>query len=140
MVERIAPFCGTAKTTPHNAVFLQGLRAALTADAAWMGGDYGEQPVLGMRAFSRVYAGWGLSQPFYKRELWRQMGFDSLADFLTGFWEKRYGRRDANGRSLSAKSVAMPKINSAKVEGSGTDTAVLSSGPPCGACVGGSGA
>jgi len=96
MVERIAPFCGTAKTTPHNAVFLQGLRAALTADAAWMGGDYGEQPVLGMRAFSRVYAGWGLSQPFYKRELWRQMGFDSLADFLTGFWEKRYGRRDAN--------------------------------------------
>ena len=37
MVERIAPFCGTAKTTPHNAVFLQGLRAALTADAAWMG-------------------------------------------------------------------------------------------------------
>jgi len=77
MVERIAPFCGTANTTPHNAVFLQGLRAALTADAAWMGGDYGEQPVLGMRAFSRVYAGWGLSQPFYKRELWRQMGFDT---------------------------------------------------------------
>jgi hypothetical protein len=34
----------------------------------------------------------------------------------------------------------MPKINSAKVEGSGTDTAVLSSGPPCGACAGGSGA
>src|SRR5882762_4339892 len=58
--------------------------------------DYREQSVLGMRAFSRVYAGWGLSQPFYKRELWRQMGFDSLADFLTGFWEKRYGRRDAN--------------------------------------------
>jgi homoserine O-acetyltransferase len=96
MVERIAPFCGTAKTTPHNAVFLQGLRAALTADAAWMGGDYREQPVLGMRAFARVYAGWGLSQSFYKQELWRQMGFDSLASFLTGFWEQRYGRRDAN--------------------------------------------
>jgi homoserine O-acetyltransferase/O-succinyltransferase len=96
IVERIAPFCGTAKTTPHNLVFLQGLRAALTADAAWMDGDYREQPVLGMRAFSRVYAGWGLSQQFYKEELWRQMGFGSLADFLTGFWEKRYGRRDAN--------------------------------------------
>jgi hypothetical protein len=67
MVERIAPFCGTAKTTPHNALFLQGLRAALTADAAWMGGDYREQPVLGMRAFSRVYAGWGLSQPPRRR-------------------------------------------------------------------------
>ena len=34
MVERIAPFCGTAKTTPHNAVFLEGVRAALTTDCA----------------------------------------------------------------------------------------------------------
>jgi homoserine O-acetyltransferase len=96
MVERIAPFCGTAKTTPHNAVFLEGVRAALTADAAWMRGDYQEQPVQGLRAFSRVYAGWGFSQPFYKRELYRQMGFRSIDEVVTGFWEQRYMRRDAN--------------------------------------------
>jgi len=96
MVERIAPFCGTAKTTPHNVVFLEGVRAALTADAAWMNGDYQDQPVQGLRALARVYAGWGLSQPFYKRELYRQMGFGSLEDFITGFWERRYMRRDAN--------------------------------------------
>jgi homoserine O-acetyltransferase len=96
MVERIAPFCGTAKTTPHNAVFLQSLRAALTTDAAWMAGDYREQPVLGMKALARVYAAWGLSQEFYKQELWRSMGFDTLEAFVAGFWEKRYGRRDAN--------------------------------------------
>jgi homoserine O-acetyltransferase len=95
-VERIAPFCGTAKTTPHNAVFLEGLRAALTVDAAWMKGDYDNQPVAGTRAFARVYAGWGFSQPFYKRELYRQMGFGSLEEFLLGFWEKRFLRRDAN--------------------------------------------
>jgi homoserine O-acetyltransferase len=96
MVERIAPFCGTAKTTPHNAVFLEGVRAALTADAAWMSGDYQEQPVQGLRAFSRVYAGWGFSQPFYKRELYRQMGFRSIDEVVSGFWEQRYMRRDAN--------------------------------------------
>lgn len=96
MVERIAPFCGTAKTTPHNTVFLEGVRAALTADAAWMNGDYQVQPVNGMRALARVYAGWGFSQRFYKRELYRQIGFNSLEDFITGFWEKRYMRRDAN--------------------------------------------
>jgi homoserine O-acetyltransferase/O-succinyltransferase len=96
LVERIAPFCGTAKTTPHNAVFLQSLRAALTTDAAWMGGDYHDQPVLGMRALARVYAAWGLSQEFYKQELWRAMGFETLEGFVTGFWEKRYSRRDAN--------------------------------------------
>lgn len=96
MVERIAPFCGTAKTTPHNVVFLEGVRAALTADAAWMEGDYQDQPVQGLRALARVYAGWGLSQPFYKRELYRKIGFSSLDDFITGFWERRYMRRDAN--------------------------------------------
>ena len=96
MVERIAPFCGTAKTTPHNAVFLQGARSALTADAAWMDGNYQDQPVKGVRAFSHVYAGWAFSQPFYKQELYRQLGFTSLDDFIAGFWEKRYSRRDAN--------------------------------------------
>jgi len=96
MVERIAPFCGTARTTPHNAVFLQSLRAALTADAAWLNGDYLAQPEIGMKALARVYAAWGLSQQFYKRELWRQMGFETLDGFISGFWEKRYGRRDAN--------------------------------------------
>jgi homoserine O-acetyltransferase len=96
MVERIAPFCGTAKTTPHNAVFLEGVRAALTADCAWMNGDYQQPPVKGLRALARVYAGWGLSQPFYKQEIYRQMGFGSLDDFIGGFWEKRYMRRDAN--------------------------------------------
>ena len=96
MVQRIAPFCGTASTTPHNVVFLEGVRAALTADAAWMNGDYQDEPVKGLRALSRVYAGWGLSQAFYKRELFRPMGFSSLEDFITGFWEQRYTRRDAN--------------------------------------------
>jgi homoserine O-acetyltransferase len=96
MVERIAPFCGTAKTTPHNVVFLEGVRAALTADSAWTKGDYQDQPVQGMRALARVYAGWGFSQQFYKQDLYLQMGFSSLDDFITGFWEKRYMRRDAN--------------------------------------------
>ena len=96
MVERIAPSCGTARTTPHNAVFLEGLRATLTLDATWLNGDYENPPVAGIRAFARVYAGWGFSQPFYKRELYRQMGFGSLEEFLTGFWEKRFLRRDAN--------------------------------------------
>ena len=96
MVERIAPFCGTAKTTPHNAVFLEGVRAALTADGAWMDGEYQTPPVRGLRAFARVYAGWAFSQPFYKEELYRQLGFGSLPEFLSGFWEQRYSRRDAN--------------------------------------------
>ncbi len=96
LVERVAAFCGTARTTPHNLVFLEGLRAALTADAAWQEGWYERAPARGLRAFARVYAGWGFSQPFYRQELFRGLGFSSLEDFLVGFWERRFLRRDAN--------------------------------------------
>jgi homoserine O-acetyltransferase/O-succinyltransferase len=95
-VARIAPFCGTARTTPHNEVFLEGLRATLTLDPAWKQGDYESAPVAGVRAFARVYAGWGFSQAFSKQHLEKQLGFATVEDFLTGFWEKRFLRRDAN--------------------------------------------
>src|SRR5271169_706691 len=37
MVARIAPFCGSARTSRHNFVFLEGVKAALTADDAYQG-------------------------------------------------------------------------------------------------------
>ncbi|HWB48479.1 MAG TPA: alpha/beta fold hydrolase [Stellaceae bacterium] len=95
-VERIAPICGSAKTSPHNVVFLEGVKAALTADAAWQDGWFATQPTRGFQAFGRVYAGWGLSQAFYREELWRTIGFSSLEDFLIGSWEAGFRRRDAN--------------------------------------------
>jgi len=97
MVTKIAPFCGSARTSLHNVVFLEGVKAALTADDAWKHGWYDEQPTKGLRAMSRVYAGWGFSQAFYWDRVYREMGFSSLEDFLVGFWEGFFlDRRDAN--------------------------------------------
>ncbi|MHB1669599.1 alpha/beta fold hydrolase [Thiomonas sp.] len=96
MVERIAPFCGSAKTAPHNFVFLEGVKAALTNDEAWKNGWYDTPPTKGLRGVGRVYAGWGLSQPFYMQELWRSMGYSSLEDFLIAFWEGFFLPKDAN--------------------------------------------
>jgi homoserine O-acetyltransferase/O-succinyltransferase len=89
MVQRMLPFCGSSRTSPHNRVFLEGVKAALTADAAFAGGWYRPDalPVTGLRAAARVYAGWGFSQAFYWDEVWREMGHTSLEDFLVGFWE-----------------------------------------------------
>jgi homoserine O-acetyltransferase len=89
MVRRILPFCGSPRTAPHNKVFLDSLRAALTADAAFAGGWYPPDalPTRGLRAFARVYAGWGFSQAFYWNEVWRELGYTSLEDFAVGFWE-----------------------------------------------------
>jgi homoserine O-acetyltransferase len=97
MVPKIAPFCGSARTSEHNIVFLEGVKAALTADDAYNGGWYAEQPVKGLRAMARVYAGWGFSQAFYWDRVYRQMGYSSLEDFLVGFWEGFFlDDRDAN--------------------------------------------
>lgn len=90
MCERICPFAGSARTAPHNFVFLEGIRSALETDLQ----DGKARPEVGIRAFARVYAGWGFSQPFYKQELWRQLGFSSLEDFLFNFWETFFLKRD----------------------------------------------
>ena len=96
MVDAILPFCASAKTSPHNFVFLEGVKAALCADQTWNGGDYASPPVAGLKAFGRVYAGWAFSQTFYREGLYRQLGFDSVEDLLVD-WETDHAENwDAN--------------------------------------------
>lgn len=94
MVDRIASFCGNAKTWPQTYVVLDGLKAALMAS---VGSEYTKINQLAskdMRAVGRVYAGWGLSQTFYKEELYREMGFEELEDFLVGVWGNSFMSMD----------------------------------------------
>jgi homoserine O-acetyltransferase len=95
VVDAIAPICGSARTTPHNFVFLEGVKAALTCDAAFADGWYDEPPARGLTAFSRVYAGWMYSQDFYREAAYRTLGLQSVDDVLR-FVEGRFRRRDAN--------------------------------------------
>jgi homoserine O-acetyltransferase len=95
MVEAITPICGSARTSPHNSLFLEGVKAALVADAAFADGWYQTPPVKGLRAFARVYMGWAFSQDFFREQGYRQMGFASLEDSIR-FLEGYFRRRDAN--------------------------------------------
>ena len=94
-VDRALIICGTAKTSRHNVLFLEGLKRALMADAAFAGGDYEEAPALGLRAFASVYCGWAFSQAFFRKELYRDMGFSSVAE-LVDAWEGDHLGYDAN--------------------------------------------
>jgi homoserine O-acetyltransferase len=97
MVQRACPFCGSSKTSEHNIVFLEGVKAALTADDAFRGGWYEEKPAKGLRAAARVYAGWGFSQAFYWDQVYKELGYSDLEDFLVAFWEGFFlDRRDPN--------------------------------------------
>jgi len=95
-VERLCAVCGAARTSPHNQVFLEGVIAALTADESYRDGWFREPPLRGLRAMSRVYAGWAVSQSFYRYEIWRELGFETVEDFLVAGWEGNFRRRDAN--------------------------------------------
>ena len=65
-VERICCVCGTARTSPHNRLFLLSLRQALTADPHWTGSGFSGDPEQGLRTYALIYASWAASQPFFR--------------------------------------------------------------------------
>jgi homoserine O-acetyltransferase len=73
MVKALLAVCGSAKCWPLNYVFLEGIKAAMGSD-----GD--------RAAFGRAYAGWAYSAQFYRDEMYKTLGFETLESFLK-FWE-----------------------------------------------------
>lgn len=96
-VARIVVNCGSARTSVHNRVFLAGLMAVLEAAPEYDGAAlFSGQPRKAMRAFGRIYAGWALSQDFYRAGLHLSaLGAPDLETFLVRDWEQRFGRRPA---------------------------------------------
>ena len=109
-VKAILPFCASAKTSEHNIVFLEGVKAALQADAVYADGNYTQPPVKGLKAFARVYAGWAFSQTFYREQMYRLKGFDS-AEALLQDWEQDHLEWDANDLLCKLKTWQMGDIS-----------------------------
>jgi homoserine O-acetyltransferase/O-succinyltransferase len=95
-VARICATCGTARTTPHNLVFIDGVKSALKGDPAWRDGYFDGPANTGLRAMGRVYAGWAMSQAFYREHRYHDFGAVSMEDYIVRFWEANFLRRDAN--------------------------------------------
>jgi homoserine O-acetyltransferase len=92
--ERIFCVCGTARTTPHNRLFLLSLRQALTADPAWNGSGFDAVPEQGLRNFALIYASWAASQSFYRRGAHRQLGYADVESYVEQAWLPAYRRHD----------------------------------------------
>jgi homoserine O-acetyltransferase len=97
LVERAIVVCGSARTSIHNRVFLSGLLRTLEAAPEYLGGGrFSAEPVATLKAFSHIYAGWGLSQDFYRAELFRTaLGAPDLETFLRTDWEESFARHRA---------------------------------------------
>ena len=96
MVEAILPFCASAKTSEHNFVFLEGVKAALCADPIWNNGDYSSPPIEGLKAFGRVYAGWAFSQSFFREKKYKELGFKNVEELLIDWENDHINNWDAN--------------------------------------------
>lgn len=94
-VERLLAVCGSARTSQHNWVFLEGVKAALEADPIFDGGKYSTPPLRGLAAFGRVYAGWAYSQTFFRERLYEQLGHASPQALLSA-WAREHQGYDAN--------------------------------------------
>jgi homoserine O-acetyltransferase/O-succinyltransferase len=98
MVKRAAPIAGTARNTPHNFVFAAALGEAITSDPNWRDGWYGDgaEVQAGLRRHAKWWAVMGLCTELFKQEQWREAGFSSLDDFVTGFLEAYFLPMDPN--------------------------------------------
>ena len=97
-VKRVAAVCGSAKPSDFNIVFLDSLEAALLADkdtdvaAGWRLLGSCQQ---GLKAFARIYAGWGVPHQFYQKEIWRKSSrdgkaFSSREDFVVRSYDNGF--------------------------------------------------
>lgn len=102
-VGSVLAVCATIGCYPHNRVFLDGVAAALTADAAFADGHYRTPPVRGLGAFATVYAGWAYSQAFFRNARYRELGFADIGDVLD-YWREDHLQQDANNLLLQLRT------------------------------------
>jgi homoserine O-acetyltransferase len=115
MVKAILPFCASSKTSIHNHVFLEGVKAALTADLSWKNGKYKKQPIAGLKAFGRVYAGWAFSQEFYRKKLYKKLGFKNVEELLQNWENDHIKNWDANNLLCKLKTWQLNDISNNKI-------------------------
>lgn len=106
LVSRAIVVCGSARTSEHNKVFMSGLLRILEAAPEHTGnGRFSSEPVAALTAFGHVYAGWGLSQDFYRRGLHlTALGAPDLQTFIRTDWAETFVQRRA--ANLYAQALA----------------------------------
>lgn len=98
VVRRAAPIAGTARCTPHDALYVSVFSEALKSDPAWNGGEYTEPDAVatGLRRMARIFALMGVCPEFYKQAQWKTIDIPDVETFLTGFWEAWFLPMDPN--------------------------------------------
>jgi homoserine O-acetyltransferase len=126
--DRLVATAGTAKNYPHGVVRLEGQIAALTADAAFMNGNYTTPPRKGIEAFSVVWAGWLYSQEWWRKELWRVRAKPgtTFEQVLTNYRSHFIEGADANDLILQMRTWENHDVGASKGFGGDLEKALRS--------------
>jgi homoserine O-acetyltransferase len=82
-VERICCICGSAKTSPHNWVYLSGYKTIMECADGWQGGNCATWPPKLLRAVANLGATMAFSQDWYRASAFERVGAASPADVIT---------------------------------------------------------
>jgi len=88
-------WCGSAVEHPHGVMRLESFKSAIMADAAYNGGNYTEQPRVGLAAAGTHWSAWGTSQEWYRNRYFEQLGLNTLEEVNT-YYQNAFSRWDAN--------------------------------------------
>jgi homoserine O-acetyltransferase/O-succinyltransferase len=96
-VERAIVVCSSARTSEHNRVFISGLLRTFEAAPEHLGnGRFSKEPEGTLRAIGHIYAGWAMSQDFYRAGLHLSaFGAPDLETYLKTDWENSFLKRHA---------------------------------------------
>lgn len=108
-VVSIIPFCGTAKTYAHGFARLESAIATIQADQGWDNGLYMHPPKNGLKAWALHWATWFLSQDWYRKEKYKEMGYETVNAFLDARIQSNENI-DANNQIAQAKTWQLHDI------------------------------
>jgi homoserine O-acetyltransferase len=108
MVRRMASIAGAPRPSAWTRLWLQSvIEEPLTSDRHWAGGNYTDPEALqvGKRLVGHLAALTLPPKAFYRLELWRNLGFSSVDDFVARFWEAFWLPHDPNDLVLQARKA-----------------------------------
>ncbi|EJJ31480.1 alpha/beta fold hydrolase [Rhizobium sp. CF142] len=81
-VECILPMCGSARTSPHNYIFLATMKMAVKSSPDWLSGDYQGNALGSLQQFWLNADAWGFSQAYYRQGLHLTEKYQKTQDYL----------------------------------------------------------
>lgn len=105
MVERAMPLAACARTPDHDKLFIDVHTELLRSDPAFANGFYRDSADVGvgLRRHALALALMGATPDMFRHEVWRELGFATMEDYVEGFVQAYFLPMDPNNLLCQAR-------------------------------------